>query len=186
MGWSFPKPALKVKVTLGVKFLLRRSSNISCLRHQFWCWLAREVRKPNVSSSIICRIFFTMDHIYKTFTKILQSHQYPPKYKILMQVLSISGAVKGKGRPSNENTRKDKNRNSVSVGSFSEVPELSLPKLGYGLLTKKSWRRGNSTFAWRKNTPDWKENTNSSMIFWFSNIKKFFTVCARYLTIILP
>ena len=53
-----------------------------------------------------------------------------------MQVLSISGAVKGKGRPSNENTRKDKNRNSVSVGSFSEVPELSLPKLGYGLLTK--------------------------------------------------
>jgi hypothetical protein len=55
-----------------------------------------------------------------------------------MQVLSISGAVKGKGRPSNENTRKDKNRNSVSVGSFSEVPELSLPKLGYGLLTKKS------------------------------------------------
>ena len=54
-----------------------------------------------------------------------------------MQVLSISGAVKGKGRPSNESTRKDKNRNSVSVGSFSEVPELSLPKLGYGLLTKK-------------------------------------------------
>ena len=70
--------------------------------------------------------------------KIPQSHQYPPDYKILTQVLSISGAVKGKGRPSNENTRKDKNRNSVSVGSFSEVPELSLPKLGYGLLTKNS------------------------------------------------
>ena len=36
--------------------------------------------------------------------------------------------------------QKDKTENCVSVGSLSEVPGLSLPKLGYGLLTKLTSR----------------------------------------------